>query len=71
MDRVATAATTKQMMVTTGSSFHRPNTQMSMNPLSMTSSMNNAPFLKSTYIWDFEKKYKTIDFGVEGRKGVF
>ena len=70
VDRIGTAASTKGILSNTGTSF-RPNTQMSINFLSMTSSMNNAPFLRSTYLPDYEKKYKTLDFGVEGRKGIF
>ena len=43
---------------------------MSLNFLSMTSSINNAPHLRSTYLCDFDKTYKTLDFGVAGRDGI-
>ena len=53
----------------TGMSF-RPGSTMSIGPISMTTSSNFAPMLKSTYLSDFEKTYRTLDFGVAGRKGI-
>lgn len=38
--------------------------------MSCTSSTNIINSLKSTYIGDYEKTYKTLDFGVAGRKGI-
>mmetsp|Transcript_2569 Transcript_2569/g.1823 ORF Transcript_2569/g.1823 Transcript_2569/m.1823 type:complete len:231 (-) Transcript_2569:36-728(-) len=68
VDRLGTAATSKGM-TNTGMSF-RPSTQMSLGVLSCTSSNNLVPFLKSTYLKDYEKTYQTLDFGVAGRKGI-
>ena len=56
-------------MSSTGSSF-RPNTQATLGILSCTSSNNQIPLLQSTYLRDYEKAYKTLDFGVAGRKGI-
>jgi hypothetical protein len=43
---------------------------MSTGLISCTSSSNLVHSLKSTYIVDYEKTYKTLDFGVAGRKGI-
>ena len=43
---------------------------MSLGVLSCTSSNNPVMSLKSTYLKDFEKTYRTLEFGVAGRKGI-
>jgi len=43
---------------------------MSMGILSCTSSNNQIKNLKSTYLADFDKTYKTVEFGVAGRTGI-
>lgn len=69
VDRLGTGMSMKRTMMTTTSSF-RPTTQISLGILSLTSSINPTPTLKSTYLPDFEKTYRTLDFGVAGRKGI-
>jgi hypothetical protein len=70
VDRLAaTTASTKGFMSSTSMSF-RPMTQMSLGLFSCTSSNNLVPSLKSSYLPDFEKTYRTLDFGVAGRNGI-
>jgi hypothetical protein len=69
VDRLGTAATTKMMMSATQQSF-RPMSQISNGLLSCTSSNNLVPNLKSTYLINYEKTYRTLDFGVAGRSGI-
>lgn len=69
VDRLATTGTTKGYMSSTAHSF-RPMSQMSMGLLSCTSSNNLVPSVKSTYLGEFEKTYRTLDFGVAGRSGI-
>ena len=40
------------------------------NKLSITSSNNLAPVVKSKYLPNYDKTYKTLDFGVAGRNGI-
>ena len=49
----------------------RPQTNLSQQLLSCTSSVNIIPSLRSSYITDYEKTYKTLNFGVTGRRGNF
>lgn len=38
--------------------------------LSITSSNNLVPTVKSNYLPNYDKTYKTLDFGVAGRTGI-
>ena len=43
--------------------------QLSVFSLTSSSSMSAIPTLRSTYLTDFDKTHKTLDFGVAGRTG--